>query len=349
MAEYSKILRGAFTSDGNRKFISLPMVPDSFEWWNLTKYGTTTNKQVVSGIAFQEDSGKALLTQSNGTANLGALSSANIVQFISAGTPQYGAITTSTAGTPVSKANPASVHSVAHGLSNGDVVLITGTTAMLQIAGVPYVVTVTGADDFTIPVDSTGFANTATSVTWKKVLYPDLYIPETCVITNITKAAQAVITTSINHNFVVGQEVFFTVPKEWGMVEMSSRAFVQNNGVPLQAYVVAVTANTLTVNVNSTGFTTFAYPTSALYATGVTPAQVSAQGDANTGYSLNSSGNVPYLGVNNGVIGIPGSFVANTRQGILLAAADGSTSTILNASDVIKWRAIFPDAVLLNS
>lgn len=345
MAEYSKILRGTFTSTGVAKFLSLPMVPDTIEIWNKTKWATTTNHTGVAAIGFAEDAaGTAYLTESNGTAWLGKIVTTGGFTFISAGTYQFGP---EVVGTSVNQANPAEVTSNSHGLQTGDAVLIYGTTGMLQISGVIYTVTRTGANTFTIPVNSSGFAAAATAVKWKKVLYPDLYIPYGCAITAVTKASSAVITTAVNHAFVVGQEVYFSVPSNWGMIELDSARYQQQYLVPQTAFVTAVTANTITVDINSTSFTTFAYPTSAVYATGVTPAYVVAVGDQNTGWSLSSSATVPFLGVNNGVIGIPGSFAANTRQGVIVGTGDG-TEIIHANNDVIAWRAIFPDAVLLN-
>jgi len=346
MAQYSKILRGTFTSTGVNKPLYLPMKPDMIEIWNKTKYATTTNHTGVSAIGFAEDAaGTAYLTESNGTAWLGKILTSGGFTFFSAGTPTFGAVKTVTG---ITQANPAVVTVTGHGYQTGDVVWFYGTTGMLQVAGIPYTITRTGANTFTIPVDSSGFGAAATAGFVKQVLYPDLYIPELCYITSITKASQAVITTSFNHNFIVGQEVGFTVPSAWGMTQIDSAVYLQtSNGIPQQAYVTAVTASTITVNIDSTAFTTFAYPTSATAALGLTFPQVYAIGDQNTGYSLNSSGQVPYLGVTNGVIGIPGAFVANTRQGVIVGTGDG-TEIIHANNDVIAWRATFPDAVMLN-
>ena len=348
MAEYSKILRGTFTSTGVNKALYLPMKPDMIEIWNKTKFNTTTNNTGTQAVGFAENTdGTAYVTASNGTTWLGKTITTGGFTFFSQGSYTFGAIK-ALATTFVTQAAPANVTVTGHGYVTGDVVWIYGTTGMLQIAGIPYVITKVDANNFTIPVDSSGFAAAATAGFVKKFNFPDLYIPEVCYITAVTKANPCVITTSVNHGFVVGQEVGFTVPAAWGMTQLDSATYLQtSNGIPQQAYVTAVTANTVTININSTGFTTFAYPTSAVAALGVTPAQIYAIGDANTGYSLNSSGNVPYLGVTNGVIGIPGAFAANTRQGVIVGTGDGTT--IVHAtSDVIAWRATFPDAVMLN-
>jgi hypothetical protein len=346
VTEYSKILRGTFTSTGVNKALYLPMRPDTIEIWNKTEWNTTTNNTGVSAIGFREDNdGTAYVTASNGTTWLGKTLTSGGFTFFTANTPTFGAIKTVTS---ITQANPAVVTVTAHGYQTGDVVWLYGTTGMLQVAGIPYVITRTGANTFTIPVNSSGFAAAATAGFVKQYKYPDLYIPELAYITNITQATSAVITTSFNHNFVVGQEVGFIVPSAWGMTQIDSAVFLQtSNGIPQQAYVTAVTANTVTININSTAFTAFAYPTSATTALGLTFPQIYAIGDQNTGYSLNSSGQVPYLGVTNGIIGIPGAFAANTRHGVIVGTGDGTTIIHAN-NDIVAWRAIFPDAIMLN-
>ena len=349
MAQYSKIIRGTFKSTGVNKPLYFPMVPDMIEIWNKTKYATTTNHVGTSGIGFAEDTaGTAYIQAATGAVGaLGNVLTSGGFTFFSAGSYSFGAVQ-AMASTFVTQAAAANITVTGHGYSTGDTVWVYGTTGMLQIAGVPYVITKVDANNFTIPVNSSGFAAAATAGFVKKFNFPDLYIPETCVITNITQANPCVITTNVNHNFVVGQEVGFVVPSAWGMTQLDSYQTLQaNNGIPQQAYVTAVTANTLTVNINSTGYTAFAYPTSATAALGLTFPQVYPIGDQNTGYSLNSSGQVPYLGVTNGIIGIPGAFAANTRQGVIVGTGDGTTIIHAN-NDVVAFRATFPDLLLLN-
>jgi len=347
MAQYSKIIHGTFTSTGVNKPLYFPFVPDMIEIWNLTKWATTTNHTGTQAIGFGTSAaGTAYITESNGTTWLGKTITSGGFTFFSAGTYAFGPVQ-AMASTYVTQANPANITVTGHGYSTGDVVWVYGTTGMLQIAGIPYVITVVDANNFTIPVNSSGFAAAATAGSVKKLLYADLYIPELCYITAISTGTTTVITTSINHNFVVGQEVGFIIPSQWGMTQLDSAVYLQTNFQPQQAIVTAVTANTLTVNVNSTGFTAFSYPTSATAALGVTFPQVVPIGDQNTGYSLTSSGLVPFLGVTNGTIGIPGAFTANTRQGVIVGTGNG-TEIIHANNDVIRFRATFPDALLLN-
>lgn len=69
-------------------------------------------------------------------------------------------------------------------------------------------------------------------------------------IASITQADPMVITTTEDHGYVIGMRVAFLIPPGFGMVEL--------NG--LNAQVVDVTSDTLTINLDSRSFTAFAYP-----------------------------------------------------------------------------------------
>jgi hypothetical protein len=100
------------------------------------------------------------------------------------------------------------------------------------------------------------------------------YIPFLCDITGITSSAQqSVVTTAVTHGFVVGNQVQFLVPQQWGMVQM--------NG--LKGLVLSITSNTLTVNIDSSQFNPFITPSVTLPVVIDTP-QVIPIGGQNTGY-----------------------------------------------------------------
>ena len=70
------------------------------------------------------------------------------------------------------------------------------------------------------------------------------------VIASITQANPCVVTTVNSNNYVAGMNVTFLIPPSFGMVQL--------NGLNVQ--VLVVTGNALTINLDSTGFTAFAYP-----------------------------------------------------------------------------------------
>lgn len=343
MAEYSKIAQGYFTSTGVAKFINLPFIPDQFEIWNKTKWSTATANLVRYALGFPEDAagaGYALIADGANDDDANFTFTTGAFSFINAGTYQYGP-TIALASTFVTQAAQAVVTTVSpHGLQTGDAVLLYGTTAMLQIAGIVYTVTVLSTTTFSINVNSSGFASAATAGFMKKVIFPDLYIPFGTAITAIMTGLTTTLELAVNHSFVVGQEVFFVVPSQWGTTQLDTLVYNTANVVPQQAYVIATTADSITVNVNSTGYTAFVYPTSAVAALGVTPPQVLAIGDQNSGISGLAA--IPPVAV---PITIPGAFAANTRSGVLIGIGNG-TQLMHQTGDVIRWRAIFPDMKL---
>ena len=69
-------------------------------------------------------------------------------------------------------------------------------------------------------------------------------------IASITQSNPCVLTTTYNHHYVAGMRVRFNIPGMFGMVQL--------NDVEVQ--VLSITNNTLTVNVDSSNFAPFAYP-----------------------------------------------------------------------------------------
>jgi hypothetical protein len=70
------------------------------------------------------------------------------------------------------------------------------------------------------------------------------------VIASITQEFPMVITTINNHNYVAGMQIKFLIPLAFGMQQLNN----------LRGQVTQLTSNTLTINIDSTNFTPFAYP-----------------------------------------------------------------------------------------
>ena len=100
------------------------------------------------------------------------------------------------------------------------------------------------------------------------------YIPFTCNITSIAQGATTIVTTAVDHGFIVGNTVQFVIPKEYGMRQLNK----------LVGLVLAITSNTLEVNINSALFDPFVVPIPSSVIIVFDPAQVLPVGDGNTGY-----------------------------------------------------------------
>lgn len=324
MGQYSRQMQGRFTSTAaTAHFIDLPVIPNLFEFWNVSQWGATSatpNEKFQYAIAFSEEANdrayviknlNGVATTANYTLSTGGIS------FIDASTPMYGAVKTITG---ITNAAPMVVTSAAHGYAVGDTVLIYGTTAALQVAGMAYTIQAVTTNTFTLD-NAVAPGSAATAGFCKQILYPDLYVPFSCPIAGITVGDPTVFTTSVNHNFVVGGQVRVIIPSGWGTTQINDQT----------GYVTAVTATTVTVDIDSTGATAFAYPSSATAALGITYPQIIPVGDANTGYQ--ASGNNPPSPIT-----IPGAFYANTRIGVLI-----SGNLLPDGDNGIRWRAEFPD------
>jgi hypothetical protein len=123
--------------------------------------------------------------------------------------------------------------------------------------------------------------------------YPTgLFYPFVCGISAISpQGAKTLVTTSINHQFVVGNQVFFQIPPQWGMRQL--------NG--LTSYVSAIPApNQITVVLNTSTFDPFVVPTPGPFIV-IDPAMVLPSGNQNTGQLY--AGGVPLLPIE-----IPGAY-----------------------------------------
>ncbi len=371
MAEYSRMAKGRFTSTGAAQIINLPFKPDWVEFINYTAAASGSDNGVPhaywdanmgQGVAVVErfQAANQLTTDTVDTLGITTFSAGQMLQF-----------GTTLVVSDVSKASPASVTTTtAHGYASGDVVILEGlfetsTTGMPQINGIPFTVTVTGTTTFTIPWNTnqsnyTTISGAATGTPRvKKVLYPYIYFPGTTFISAITTGTTTTIDTTDAHNFVVGQEVAFRIPSQWGMTELNSLPNTTTPGSPIYAYVIAVTDyNTVVVNVDSSAYTAFTSNPTVASVPGLSYPQIVAVGDVNTGGVQVSSGSALYpppyfipIGTTrvNTINGpaIQGAFVNNTSQGFIIGAgtAQGDSSAVLigAVSDVLYWRAYLHD------
>lgn len=377
MAEYSRIAKGHFTSTGLAQIVNLPFQPDYLELINYTAAAAMTD-HVVPFAKWDVSMGQgfAVIERSTGAALISDVITANGFSTFSAGLMlQYGAVYQHTGSTDfsISKANPAVVTTTTnHNLATGDVVVFsnlaqTATTGMQQIAGIPFMVTRTAATTFTINWNTnqsnyTAF-DTSTSTnnvgSFKKVLYPNLYLPQDVVISAITTGTTTTISTAIQHNMHVGQEVAFRIPNAWGTTQLNSLPNSQIPGSPIYGYVTSITdLQNFVVSTNSTGYTAFNSNPTVASVPGLTYAQTLGIGDVNTGGVVISAGSQLYpppqfsYATNddsNTINGpaIRGAFINNTSAGFIVGAGsavgDADAHLVGAASDVIYWRAFLSD------
>lgn len=385
MTEYSRMAQGSFTAVSGSQIINLPFQPDYVELWNYTNIKTAgthavtrawwDNKLVDSAVSPASNPTMVQLYAGSSTSSVFDVIQTNGITTFSGGlSQQYGAVYQHTGSTDfqISKASPAVVTTTTnHNLQTGDVVIFSNlsqsaTTGMQQIAGIPLMVTRTGATTFTINwnTNQSNYTaiNTATSTnnagSFKKVLYPQLYLPQDVVVSSVTTGATTTISTAMQHGLHVGQEVALRVPSAWGTTQLNSLPNTSIPGSPIYGYVVSVTdLQNAVISINSIGYTAFNSNQPFASVAGQSFAQILPVGDVNSGGTVISAGSALYpapqwsYATNNDSStingpAIRGSFVNNTSQGFMIGVGTCATDTssqIMASTNVIVWHAYLHD------
>jgi hypothetical protein len=314
--------QGRFTSDGNAVTLALP---SGVDWLWIKNITVSYAAGAGAGAEFYWQLG---MTQGRGTIyTKTAVTNALAVSQIAANAGFYLVDTSvnipgpSLSLTGITNGNPPVVNTAnTASLSNGDIVRIFSTVGALQLAGLDFTIDniSAGVSFELIYMAQIASANPGAG-TFRRIPYEPLFYPRNRYITKITQASQAVVTLSVTHGFTVGQVVRFIVPT----VTSTTYGMTELNG--LQATIVAVDLvnNTITVDIDTTGFSAFAFPLTT--APGFTPAQVVPMGE-NTAKALELGANI--LGdatENQGFFGIKLVAGANSPAGV--------------ANDVIYWVA----------
>lgn len=339
---FTIVTQGTFTQPDTavNQIIPLPSGADYFKTINITQMTTTqaTGRNVSGewyggGITPSNDGIAWFKTNSTNAINMSnfsGVSAAGFTYVTSFPNPEA-AVT----GTTITNATPA-VASATNTYSEGDDVVIYNSTGALMYSGMTFTISSVSGSGFTLlGLKTPGSA--ASAFTVRRVNQFTPVEPSFLFVTAITKAAQAQVTTSQVHNFVVGQKVEFTIPGTFGMVQLNN--FNQPQSKP-PVITQIVDAYNFKINVNTTSYTTFAFPltasspTATLFAT-VAPAGQSTQfnpiTNVTTGYNFTS---VPF---HSGVF-IPYMYVPA-----------GANSPGGSAADVIVWQAYKMETGTINA
>ena len=290
---------GSFTSTGVGVKIPLPSSADYFKTINVTQMALT-GTVCVAGEWFGSKFGVGASAANNGLRWRKAGSSAILIDAFSTATASDGFTYVTTvpqveaqnanAITAITAASPAVV-SQTNTYSNGDILQFYSTTGMLQIAGMNFQISsASGAAYTLIGLRAAGFAFAGTAGYTRRISKMLAVDPQYLFVTEITKATQAVVRCSVDPTayYSVGMKVHFSIPYSFGMYEMNQ----------LTGKIVSMSAAnyTMTVDIDSSAFTTFAFPASSasptaqLFAT-VAPAGASTQFNpitsVQTGYDFN--------------------------------------------------------------
>lgn len=310
--ENTIIQQGSFTADGNAKTIQLRGDVDwmrVYNWTTTAAGGAGTGVEFLwmrgmttdTGIEYQKlaaDESMSPVTLSSGGFTLVDTSAASLSAINSTIT----AVTT--AATPLVQLTSTA------GLSDGDVVRMVNVSGAQQLGGFDFTIgSVISNTSFTL-ANMAQLGDAGSTGSFYKVKYDPLYYPRHRYITKVTKASSAVVTFSVDHGYTAGQKIRFKVPSAYGMTQLDG----------LTGTITAVSTSTATVDIDSTAFTTFAFPATADVP--FTPAMVVPIGEAAESSYINLLDDATY---NAGYIGMT------------LAAGTDSPAGALN--DVIYWMA----------
>lgn len=316
MAVLDHIIQGSFTADGAAHVLNIPSDVDSFEVRNLTKIITPVGG---TGVLFYWQRGMAQDSAIQ-TTSLGVATqiTTNGISLINTADPQTPGPQLS--GTAISGATPPVVSSANTGtLQNGDQVELYNAADALQFSGALFTVdTVVPNTSFRLPFAPTIVAGT--TVNYRVIKFQPMFYPRRLLISAVTQATQAVVTLTVTHNLTVGQRIVFgVIPAMYGMTQLSG----------LRATIVAIntTTNTITIDIDTTGFTAFAYPLTAVAATAHTQPHIVPFGDGLNPLT-NPLGNQSVL---------DGATRNLAVRGIYLGAGANGPAGV--TGDVIYWRA----------
>lgn len=341
---------GSFTSTGVGVKIPLPSSADYFRTWNITQFAVASPTVTVAGEWFGSKFGAGASAANSGLRWKKSGSSAILIDSFSTSTASSGFtyVTTvpvieaaNTSGFTMTAANPAVVTQT-NTYSNGDILRIYNTTGDLTLGGMSFQISSVSGSGYTLLGLPATAANGYTAVTvgsTRRVSQFAAVEPEYLFITNISPGsavtaapAGSIVSVSVDPSnyYVVGMKVHFSVPSSFGMIEMDqltgtiTAINISNSGG------ANVAAYNLLVDIDSSAFTAFVFPASALSPTArlfATLAPAGAQTSFNpvtlvqTGYDFQKQ---PFH---------TGQFVPY----MFLAA--GANSPAGASADVINWMA----------
>ncbi len=280
-------LQGRFRATGSDIRLNIPSDIDHMWVYNETQIGLTAD----IGVKYYWQRGMADGTglrwfKSGGGNNLNidVLASPNGFQLLDETGEPLALRVAVTAGT--NAAQPVISTGSTAGLGTGSIVRLSadaGTTAP-DLNGVDFEIdNVVNNVSFRIrqaladapgAVYGTGF--------YRRVLFDPIFYPRSRFIADISQAAQGVVTTTVQHGYLVGQIIRFTVPAVAGT---NAPSMTQLDG--LEATIVAVpSVSTFTINIDTSAFNAYAWPL-ALNFTAVTWGKVNPVGQ-DTAQSLTS-------------------------------------------------------------
>lgn len=315
------IQQGSFTSTGANTTLVIRSDVDWMKVYNYTQSANGTGSSQVVQAYWQRGmaagTGLAITKTITTLASVATALASGGFTLVNSSLNAPGVLVSTI--TAISNASiPVVTNSGTNGLVAGNIVRLVNVAGAQQLGGTDFTVGYNTLSTTTFSLDYMAQIVAGTTGSFRKIAFDPIFYPRRRTITKITQATQAVITLSVTHGYQVGQSVRIYVPAQFGMTQF--------NGI--EATIVAInttttSGNTITVNVDSSAFTAFAWPVSSNVA--FTPAEVIPVGE-DTAAAL--AANVDILSdatINTGYIG--------------MVLGGGAGAPAGAASDVIYWVA----------
>lgn len=329
---FSGTFSGRFTSTGSNQFIPLP---SGVDWMTVTNETVSYAAGGGSGAKFTWQYGDAtgrgtLYTKE---ATIGALVPSQIAAssgfyFVNQSQASIGALNNgSTQITAISNATPPRVTcGSTAGMPTGTIVRLYNITNANQLNGYDFTITNVSGTTFDL-ANAPTLALAGTTGSFRVIANSIYFYPAEREIMKVEKSSAGTvpagstrITFGVTHGYLIGQKVTLVVPSAFGMVELNGQTVtITNIG---QADANAVT-NTIDVDVDSSGYTAFAFPVNN--SADFTPAQAIPVG-MNTATALNQGKDI-----------LTDATLNTAQFGMLLVAGASSPAGVAN--DVITWIA----------
>jgi len=320
MAVLDHYIQGSFTSDGTAHTVNLVSDVDFMEVENWTRIVTSQNgtgvkfrwmRGFAAGVGIQEN------TDGAGVLTISDLTSGGFTLVNTADPQTPGA---QLSGTAISNAAiPIASSAATTGVSNGSIVELYNITGGRQFEGYQFTVdTVVANTSFRLVYAPQIVA--ATNFNYRVIPNQAQYYPRRLFISSISLATQAIVIFTVTHSLTVGQRIVFgQIPSMYGMTQISG----------LRGLITAIntTTNSVTVDIDSSGFTAFAFPVTATAATAHTLPSAMPFGDGPSSLA-NPLANQSVL---------DGATRNTAVRGMILGA--GANGPAGQSGDLIYWRA----------
>ena len=324
-------VQGRFTADGAVKTIS---IRSDFDWIEVENQ--TAKYQSSTDLAFrfvwqrgQTDGRGDVWTKLGNVANDPitvaqiAVNGGFLEVDTSSETDQLSSAVAITGGTNITE--PVFSTASTANLVSGTIVRLTTMTGQINLAGYDFTIdTIVSNTSFKMAAPlATAPGAAATAGTYRIVRYYPGFLPRWRYISKITQADEAVITTTVPSGYEVGQRLKVVVPvstqsgvNDFGMIEM--------NGLygTVKAIDDTVGTQTVTLDIDSTGFTAFTFPTAAQAAKALSKAMLVPAGADDNTIDSDDVTNVDVIGVR-----------------LLNPQASGTAGPAGATGDVMYWKA----------